>query len=127
MHDLLQAMWESTEALRCVIEAGANVNARDVNGYPMLFWAITDGDNAAGLVRTLVEAGADVNVRDDRYPMLFWAIIEGDNAVELVRTLVEAGADVNARDDNGRSMLYWAIIQDNLEVVQLLVDAGATE
>ena len=58
--------------------------------------------------------------------MLYWAILQ-DDSVEIVRILVEAGADVNAKDDDGRSMLYWATIGDNLEVTQILVDAGATE
>ena len=161
-YGLREAMWESADALRCVVEAGADVNAvddlglpvlawaileddsveyvrilveagadtnaRDDDGNPMLYRAIIQGDSAAPeLVRILAEAGADVNARDDGGdPILYWAMLQ-DNAVELVRILVEAGADVNARDDDDRSMLYWAAIKDNLEVVQILVDAGATE
>ena len=59
--------------------------------------------------------------------MLFWAIIENDDPEELVRILVNAGADVNARDARNMSMLRWAIIEDNPEIVGILVDAGATE
>ena len=95
---------------------------------PMLFWAITEDDNPVELVRTLIEGGADVDAKDDNgHPMLFWAIIENDNPVELVRTLVEADADVNAKDGHGTSMLARAIIEDNLEIIQILVDAGATQ
>ena len=87
----MSAIWNGTEATRCVIQFGADVDAKDHRGKPMLFWAIID-----------------------------------DNAVELVRLLVEAGADVNATDDRGQSMLFWAILKENLEVIQILVDAGAT-
>ena len=84
---------DSIEAVRCVIRLGADVNAKDNNGHPMLFWAI----------------------------------IENDNPVGLVRILVEADADVNAKDGHGTSMLARAIIEDNLEIIQILVDAGATQ
>ena len=92
----------------------------------MLFWAILEDDNGLEKMRLLVEAGADVDAKDDNgHPMLFWAILEDDNGLEKVRLLVEAGADVNAKDDSGNSMLVWALIEDNLEIIQILVDAGA--
>ena len=77
--------------MRCVIRFGADVNARDDNGRPMLFWAIIDNDAPIELVRILLEAGADVNARDDNNrSMLYWAIIE-DN-LEVIQILVDAGA-----------------------------------
>ena len=54
-------------AVRCVIDRGADVNAKDDRGYPMMFWAILEDHE---IVRILVNAGADVNARDARkYPM----------------------------------------------------------
>ena len=112
--------------MRCVIKLGADVNAKNDRGYPMLFYAIIE-DNAMELVKLLVEAGADVNAKDDRgHPMLFWAIIEDDNAVELVKLLVEAdGADVNAKDDHGNLCSTGRVLKENPVIIQILVDAGA--
>ena len=124
--DLFGAMSEGPEAVRCVIRFGADVNARDDRGRPMVYWAIIR-DNPE-IVQILVDAGSDVNARDDDGdPMLYWAIIGNDDAVELARMLVDAGADVNARDDNGNPMLFWAVIDndDAVELARILVDAGA--
>ena len=112
------------EGVHCLIEElGADVNATDVDGNPMLFWIILEEN--LEIVRLLVDAGADVNATDAILgrPMLSWAI--QDNNPEIVRLLVDAGADVNATDDLGEPMLFRVIQDNNPETVRLLVDAGA--
>ncbi len=80
------------ELVKLLVEAGADVNAKDDRGHPMLFWAIIEDDNAVELVKLLVEAGADVNAKDDHgNSMLDWAIIE-ENPV-IIQILVDAGAE----------------------------------
>ena len=55
---------------------------------------------------------------------LFRAITSGE--AENVQCLIwELGADVNANDDQGNPPLFWAILEANPEIVQLLVEAGA--
>ena len=55
---------------------------------------------------------------------LFRAITSGE--AENVQCLIrELGADVNADDDQGNPPLFWAILEANPEIVQLLVEAGA--
>jgi ankyrin repeat protein len=44
----------------------------------------------------------------------------------LVRLLVERGADINAEHNDGKTVLYWANLEENVAVVQLLVDKGRT-
>ena len=143
------------ELVECVIrKLGADVNATDASGRPVLYWAISEG--RPEIVRALVDAGADVNATDDgSKPVLLRAISENPEIVrvlvdagadvnatnsrdepmllraiwnenpEIVRVLVDAGADVNATDDRGKPMLYWAIIEENPEIVRILTEAGA--
>ena len=40
-------------------------------------------------------------------------------------SLVDAGADVNARDANGDSLLKTAVSKKNLNIIDILVEAGA--
>ena len=74
--------------VRILVNAGADVNARDARKYPMLFHAILKDPE---MVRILVNAGADVNAKDDvGISMLNWAIIK--DKPEIVGILVDAGA-----------------------------------
>jgi len=61
---LLQAAgWGDADRVRLLIQAGADVHARDKDGRTALMWAARCGD--ADRVRLLIQAGADVNARDD--------------------------------------------------------------
>ena len=74
--------------VRILVNAGADVDAKDVKKYPMLFWAILED---LEMVRILVNAGADVNAKDAKgNSMLYWAIIK--DKPEVVAILVDAGA-----------------------------------
>ena len=47
-------------------------------------------------------------------------------AEQVVRALVESGANVHARSQVGTSTLHLAAAHADLEVVRLMVDAGAS-
>jgi uncharacterized protein len=47
------------------------------------------------------------------------------NPTEIVAVLHEAGADLNASRDGGETPLHWAASNDDLELVDALLDAGA--
>ncbi len=95
----------SERKLRMILQAGAELEARDAAGRTPLHWAAWMGLLArpfieADLVETLIEAGADVNARDaqGRTP-LHYAADEGYDRV--VAALIAAGADPDARDAQG--------------------------
>ena len=138
------------DVLEVLIAAGANVNARDVNGMTPLFWA-----TAAG-AELLLAAGADVNTRStgasDPYVRrhgpsaawlpfprgmnqvavtlpgetpLHWAAAYDGSGVK-VELLLAAGADVGARGPQDATPLHWAAeYNDSAAVVEALVTAGA--
>ncbi|MFJ1763378.1 ankyrin repeat domain-containing protein [Amycolatopsis sp. NPDC088138] len=90
-----------TEALRTLVEHGAQVDA-DVYRGTALTWAATRGRVAA--VRTLLELGADVNhvgtfggpQHGEGVTALHLAAQSG--RLDVIRVLVENGADLGARD-----------------------------
>ena len=51
------------------------------------------------------------------------AVMRGDTAA--VRALIQKKADVNAAQDDGATALHWAVYRDNVEVVDMLLRAGA--
>jgi hypothetical protein len=99
----------NAEAVRYLIDNGAEVNARDqLQGTALLRAAGAFGGLETVLV--LLSAGAEVNVQDKNgMTPLMWAARWGD--VERVEALLKAGAKVTARDETGRTALDWARTQ----------------
>ncbi|KAJ9156533.1 ankyrin [Pleurostoma richardsiae] len=54
--------WDGTEAVKPLLDAGANVNVKDARDMTPLHWAAADGQNA--IIRLLLDAGAELNCLD---------------------------------------------------------------
>jgi hypothetical protein len=78
------AQFGRTEEIQTCLSKGADVNAKDGNGYTALHWAALGQEKALAL---LLASGADVNARNvDGYTALHLAVRNGNNAVaEVIR------------------------------------------
>ncbi len=131
------AAWYNTnpEVITALVDAGADVMARDENGDTPLHRAA--GNTNPDVIKALIVAGADVNVLDERYintPLhrmantnfLGWGDMPDSN-IEGVKLLLAAGADVNIQDEDGMTPLYYAA--DGWffkpESIKVLLAAGA--
>ncbi len=121
-----KAMFESfkthdVEMLKKSIADGADVNALDVNGSPVLNSAAIWPD----MTQILIDAKADVNSsgKIDMSPLMIAAMM---SAPESMRILVQAGANPNFAMKDGNSILHFATWRSNCaECVKILIDAGA--
>ena len=69
----------------------------------------------AALASVLVAQAGDLRILD---------AVRAENKAQL-RTLLAQKADVNAVAEDGTAALHWAVDYDDLEVVDLLLKAGA--
>lgn len=76
------------------------------------------------LVGIYLGAGMPVDVRrnGDQTPLM-WAADAGRH--ELLRELLDRGAEIDAADYRGWTALFYAVANQDLEAVRLLVEAGA--
>jgi ankyrin repeat protein len=115
--NLSAALWEavSSEALRLMIDAGADVDRRDKYGWTAMHQiARRCGDfyfDPEEMMRRLIDAGADIETRDrsGMTPLMFAARRIGNRpkSLEMVKLLLRSGASLDAVDENGHDALYW--------------------
>ncbi len=108
----------SIDAMRLLMKAGADVNAKNGLDATALVWAASNEQKA----RMLLEAGAQVNVRTKmmRTPLMMAASYPGNTAV--VKLLLNKGADASVADARGNTALVDAARADNTEAIRLLLE-----
>jgi ankyrin repeat protein/tetratricopeptide (TPR) repeat protein len=144
----------NSDIARVLLDHGANIEARNKDGYSALFLA---ADQPVGITQLLVDHHANVSAtaNDGSTPLHMAAskgradiaaillshgasatvpdhsgatplhrAAESGNA-ELVQTLISHGADVNAKDNKGHSVLKYAKESHKRDVEKLLQQMGA--
>ncbi|WP_339047696.1 ankyrin repeat domain-containing protein [Candidatus Mesenet endosymbiont of Phosphuga atrata] len=117
---------EHEKAARFLIENGADVHARDIQGNTPLHEAILSGQDPK-TIGLLLERGSDVHARgrQDDTPLHLAALKKSQELVEL---LLSRGADIDthARNEWGCIPLHYAFgyWQDS-QVVKLLLEHGS--
>jgi ankyrin repeat protein len=107
-----------------LVEAGADVNAKDSYGVSCLMYSAITGSNK--LILGLMDKGADVNARDryGRSALIEALTTENDIPLNTYKSLIDAGADVNIRIAGGLTPIMLAA-DGNAQVLRFLIDAGA--
>ena len=105
-----------------LIEAGANVDSRDVDGRSPLLASISLEQPV--IAQYLISADAKINgvIGDASYPL-----VEASKKgyVRVVKFLIDEGVDVNVQDKLGRSALMVAVNRGHTDLVAILLEAGA--
>jgi ankyrin repeat protein len=111
------------EAVRTLLQGGADVNTAMADGMTALHYAALKND--AELTRLLVVAGANLKAttRLGGYTPLLLASRSGNAAA--IQALLEGGADPNSATVNGTTALMFAASTGRTDAVTLLLDKGA--
>ncbi len=144
----LAARFGITELATRLIEHGANVNAKDIDGYSPLHFCMHGP--CIGVARLLIEHGADANAKTNQGTTPLHSCVrysamtlrqamaskatgialtakDGSKSFEAARLLIEHGADVNAKNCDGYSPLHLCHRVSSAELARLLISHGAQD
>ncbi|KAK5995175.1 Ankyrin repeat domain-containing protein 50 [Cladobotryum mycophilum] len=106
---------------KLLLDAGANIEAKDDGGATPLVWAAESGKDA--VVRLLIDAGANVKARDDDGNTPLFAAA-GLGSKSVMQLLLDGGADANETNKDGRTPLFMAAGFGGETTVKLLLGTG---
>ena len=110
---------------RLLLDKGAQVEARNIDGVTPLHFAAMQGH--VEIVRLLCDRGADVEARNiNGWRPLHYAAMNGH--ISVVKELIEErNAEINARIDGGRTAQWIARARNKPDVAAYLVSRGGIE
>jgi ankyrin repeat protein len=112
----------SLEAIRVLLDHGADIQAQDKNGRTALYVAAQSGSLEA--IRVLLDHSTERQAQDkDGRTALHMAAQSG--SLEAIRVLLDRGADIQAQDKDGRTALHMAVQSGSFKAIQMLLDHSA--
>jgi hypothetical protein len=107
---------------QCLLDLGANINARtNIRNTPLINAAL---GGQVEFARMLLERGAVIDAQGYEGKTALHVAIEWGHT-QAVQLLLEHGADVNVRDDDGYTSSELASLKGCQEIVELLSAYGA--
>jgi ankyrin repeat protein len=114
------ALYGSTEAVRILLEAGGDPNARTLaQATPLMFAAYSPEKT-----RLLVEKGADVNAKAKDGTTALYVAAGAQRNERTVHFLLEKGANPNDIRPSGADVLMRAAAHQDATVIRLLLEKG---
>jgi hypothetical protein len=110
-----------TEMLKALLAAGADANATDSAGMPLLVQSAVNGSAAAMELLLAHGAKPDIAAPAGRTALGFAA----EHCLQCVESLLAANADANASQPQGITPLHLAVNQGLKELVEALLAKGA--
>jgi ankyrin repeat protein len=100
-----------SEHILALLTAGADVNAKDEDGFTPLHFA-SMSNNEPDHIQILLGNGANIMAQNKwGFTPLHWAAIA--STAKQIDALLLAGADIDAKDEFGKTPLHWAVTYRN--------------
>ncbi|ORX57786.1 ankyrin [Piromyces finnis] len=110
------------EMFKLLIDAGAYINERDVDGKTALMYILSTKKASTKLVKLLVKHGAKINdfdYKSNNSPLIYACI--GNNRYVL-KFLLESGADTSIVTKDGNQLIFHATMNECIFLTQYLIE-----
>lgn len=119
----IAASFGANNALTQLLAYGADINLPNKHGWTPLKKAADRGQKET--VKILLDARAEINKEDNEG---YTPLMNAYDKREIAKLLIDKGANVNHQAfKDGTTVLIWATIEGRLDIMQLLIDAGAKD
>jgi len=111
------------DIIKLILDTGADINARDQDGWTALIWSIIEGHK--DVTELLINRGADINtISLDSYAALIELAIQGhQDVVELISNYINT--DIHLTNNYGWTPLIWAVIEGHKDIIEILLNRDA--
>lgn len=117
------------ESVRVLLDSDADPNQPGPDGVNTALWYAA-GKCSLRTMRALLEGGADPDHPLLQQPILVTLVsttrIETPVKLEMIKLMAEFGAKIDAADEDGRTSLMWATHDENEDLVECLLELGAS-
>ncbi|MEI6518716.1 MAG: ankyrin repeat domain-containing protein [bacterium] len=123
------ARYGTVNAMELLLASGANINLYDTSFRTPLFYAVNSKSEKAA--EFLLSKNAKIEIygyKEDDFIRIIVSPVHiaiENNMTKLATMMINKVNDVNMYDSEGRSLLYYAIQQENMEIITLLLARGA--
>jgi serine/threonine-protein phosphatase 6 regulatory ankyrin repeat subunit B len=119
--------WGNLEMVKMLVEAGAKIDIQDNEGNTPLHKVIIQDNTNFEVVQMLVKAGAPIDIQNNNGSTPLYVAAGKDDNNSIIEFLIAQPQinpeTLNAKNRDGATALH---IAKNLEMVKMLVEAGAT-
>lgn len=119
---MLAAQNRNIESVKLLLDAGADIHVKDLDEMTPLLHAVKGGN--LEITKLLYEKGGKKDLSDELTAAIALSIAVGNAQPEMVKFLLQTGINPNFRSKY-RTAITTAAMRRSVEVVRLLIEAGA--
>jgi ankyrin repeat protein len=108
------------DIVKVFLENGSDINGKVKGKVAPLMAASYHGQKS--ILEYLLQSKADVNITSEEGVSSLMLVSDDYNLTQL---LIKAGASIEATDNQGRTALFYAVINNQLEKVKALIENGS--
>jgi len=119
-----------TKTMSYLLEKGANIEAKNINGHTPLFTAAKKKSIEA--MKLLIDAGANIKqtLSDQQQNIIHFILSRCTNPnifIPIIEHCLDSGVDVNAQNHLEFTALHYAVIENCPDIVKLLLKHNANK